>query len=53
MKTIVYVDGYNFYYGCLRHSSDKWLDLFRLFGAILKEQNPAASLDAIKFFTAE
>ncbi|MBN3495478.1 hypothetical protein [Vibrio neptunius] len=31
MKTIVYVDGFNFYYGLLRHSPYKWLDLVKLF----------------------
>lgn len=31
MKTIVYVDGYNLYYGLLRRSAFKWLDLYRLF----------------------
>lgn len=30
MKTIIYVDGYNLFYGCLKHSPDKWLDLYRL-----------------------
>lgn len=31
MRTIVYVDGYNLYYGLLRNSLYKWLDLFSLF----------------------
>lgn len=31
MKTIVYVDGLNLYYGLLRKSPHKWLDLFSLF----------------------
>jgi 6-hydroxy-3-succinoylpyridine 3-monooxygenase len=31
MRTIVYVDGYNLYYGLLRRSPYKWLDLFSLF----------------------
>lgn len=31
MKTIVFVDGYNLYYGLLRRSPWKWLDLFALF----------------------
>lgn len=31
MKTIVYVDGYNLYYGLLRRSAFKWLDLYTLF----------------------
>ena len=27
-KTIVYIDGYNLYYGLLKGTSYKWLDLF-------------------------
>lgn len=30
-RTRVYIDGYNFYYGCLKGTSYKWLDLLRLF----------------------
>ena len=31
MKTVVYVDGFNLYYGLLRGTAFKWLDLYRLF----------------------
>lgn len=31
LRTRVYVDGYNFYYGCLKGTCYKWLDLFQLF----------------------
>lgn len=31
MRTVVYIDGYNLYYGLLRKTSLKWLDLFALF----------------------
>lgn len=31
MRTIVYIDGYNLYYGLLRNSPFKWLDLYCLF----------------------
>ena len=27
MRTIVYVDGFNLYYGCLKNTPWKWLDL--------------------------
>lgn len=53
MKTIVYVDGYNLYYGCLKNTKDKWLDLIHLFGNILKVQNPSSELFKLKFFTAD
>jgi uncharacterized LabA/DUF88 family protein len=53
MKTIVYVDGYNLFYGCLKHTRDKWLDLHKLFaGQILRAQCPEAELVSIKYFTA-
>ena len=31
LRTRVYVDGYNFYYGCLKGSRHKWLNLHELF----------------------
>lgn len=53
MKAIVYVDGYNFYYGCLKHSNDKWLDIYKLFAQfVLKAQCPQVTEISIKFFTA-
>jgi hypothetical protein len=31
VRTVVYVDGYNLYYGLLRGTKLKWLDLVALF----------------------
>lgn len=53
MRTIVYVDGYNLFYGCLKHTDDKWLDLVKLFTLILKAQSPQIESLQIKFFTAD
>ncbi|MFC3679208.1 NYN domain-containing protein [Bacterioplanoides pacificum] len=53
MKTIIYIDGYNLYYGCLKHSEDKWLDLRKLFSNILATQSPHSELVQIKYFTAD
>jgi uncharacterized LabA/DUF88 family protein len=53
MKTICYVDGYNLYYGCLKHTPYKWLDLGCLLGALLHEQNPQSELVLVKYFTAD
>lgn len=54
MKTIIYVDGYNLYYGCLKHSPDKWLDLEKLlYQRVVYPQNPASELVSIRFFTAD
>lgn len=52
MKTVCYVDGFNLYYGCLKATSYKWLDLYKLFARIVHENNPNVELLQIKFFTA-
>lgn len=53
MKTIIYVDGFNLFYGCLKHSADKWLDIKKLlFDHIVKIQEPSSQLVALKYFTA-
>jgi len=62
LRTRVYVDGYNLYYGCLKGTPYKWLDPLTLFerilptvmasiapnGALTSELDPLS----IKFFTA-
>ena len=54
MKTNVYIDGYNLFYGCLKHSNDKWLDLYHLFAKrIIHGQDPNAIVDTVYFFTAD
>ncbi|HHT9772358.1 TPA: NYN domain-containing protein, partial [Legionella pneumophila] len=30
-RTTIYIDGFNLYYGCLKRTSYKWLDLKALF----------------------
>ena len=50
MRTIVYVDGYNLYYGLLRKSKLKWLDLFSLFQDHVLDQN--AELVEVRYYTA-
>lgn len=49
-RTIVYVDGFNLYYGCLKNSSFKWLDLKKLFESLLKTEKH--QITKIKYFTA-
>jgi hypothetical protein len=49
LRTIVYVDGFNLYYGCLKDSPFRWLDLHALCGHMLRED---ADIVAIKYFTA-
>src|SRR3712207_129837 len=48
MATNVYVDGFNLYYGCLRGSPYKWLDLGALVGRLL----PGDEIRRIRYFTA-
>jgi uncharacterized LabA/DUF88 family protein len=51
-NAIVYLDGYNFYYGCLRQTSYKWLDLVTLFKNILYIQDPEINLIKVNYFTS-
>ena len=56
MKTIVYVDGYNFYYGCLKGTPYKWLDIVRLFKDHVLPSSAfgvASDLIKINYFTAD
>ena len=65
LRTRIYIDGYNFYYGCLRGTPHKWLDLMPLFenhilpSALLKDgdghirQSALLPSPSIKFFTAK
>lgn len=46
-RTIIYVDGFNLYYGVLKGSDNKWLDLQRLFTMLRHDDE----IVAIKYFT--
>ncbi len=48
-RTIIYIDGFNLYYGCLKNSPYKWLDLKSLFRKLLNETHQICK---IKYFTA-
>jgi uncharacterized LabA/DUF88 family protein len=50
MRTVVYVDGFNLYYGALRGTAFKWLDLYALF----QEHVLAAGtqLEQVRYYTA-
>lgn len=50
LKTIVYVDGYNLYYGLLRKSNHKWLNLFSLFQDHVLEYG--TEVMDVRFYTA-
>ena len=49
MKTIVYVDGFNLYYGALKGTPYRWLNLQMLCQLLL----PQHQVVAIKYFTAK
>ncbi|MEP0761669.1 MAG: NYN domain-containing protein [Chloroflexota bacterium] len=48
MKTNVYVDGFNLYYGCLKKTPYRWLDLAQLCRLML----PGDTIHRIRYFTA-
>jgi len=50
MKTIVYVDAFNLYYGAVKDTSCKWLDINTLCRNLLRPENTIAG---IKYFTAK
>jgi 6-hydroxy-3-succinoylpyridine 3-monooxygenase len=46
--SIIYVDGFNLYYGALRNSSEKWLDLNQYFRYVRQDD----TIKLIRYFTA-
>lgn len=48
MKTNVYIDGFNLYYGCLKKTSYRWLNVAELCRLML----PKDTIHRIKYFTA-
>ena len=49
MRTYIYIDGFNFYYGAVKNTPYKWLDFKLLFSKLLSPQN---KIESIKYFTA-
>jgi hypothetical protein len=45
----VYIDGFNLYYGCLRGTRYKWLDL----AALARRLLPSDEINRIRYFTAK
>ena len=50
MKTNVYIDGFNLYYGCLKGTTHKWLDLALFCQASFPR--PRNQINRIRYFTA-
>ncbi len=57
LRTRIYIDGYNLYYGCLKGTPYKWLDLLVLFEQYILPSSASATSTllplSIKFFTAK
>lgn len=52
LRTAVYIDGYNLYYGRLRGTPFKWLDVVQLFDSLLVHRDQNERLERVHFFTA-
>lgn len=52
LRTAIYIDGYNLYYGRLRDTQYKWLDVVALFSQITRSIEPHSQIISVKFFTA-
>lgn len=52
LKTSIFIDGYNLYYGRLRGTQYKWLDVVALFSQITQSIEPHSQIISVKFFTA-
>jgi uncharacterized LabA/DUF88 family protein len=48
VRTYVYIDGFNLYFGALKGTAYRWLDVRRLCGLLL----PHHQIECIKYFTA-
>ena len=47
-RSIVYIDGFNLYYGALRGEPNRWLDLEKLFRLIRQDDD----IQCVRYFTA-
>jgi len=49
MKTNIYIDGFNLYFGCVKDTPYKWLDVAKMCRLLLPKDN----IQRIKYFTAK
>lgn len=52
LRTSVFIDGYNLYYGRLRGTPYKWLDVFNLCENLLAQRSQNETLTQLQLFTA-
>jgi len=50
--TAVYIDGYNLYYGRIRGTPHKWLDVVALSDRLLRDQDPTSEVTCVRYFSA-
>ena len=50
MRTSIYIDGFNLYYGAVKDTPYKWLNLDALCRLLLAQHH---TIDHIKYFTAQ
>ena len=50
MKTVVYIDGFNLYYGSLRGTRYKWLDLAALFKNLTSRKHKRLPMHACQHY---
>ena len=50
MRTSIYIDGFNLYYGAVKGTPYKWLDFHAAFTMLLQPQH---RITAINYFTAQ
>ena len=50
IKTIVYIDGFNLFYGLLQHKPNRWLNLVNFAQALV---GPEHNVTAVKYFTSK
>lgn len=51
-STAVYIDGYNLYYGRIRGTCYKWVDLVALFDSVVRKQAPDSQVEVVRYFSA-
>lgn len=47
-STAVYIDGYNLYYGRIRGTRYKWVDLVALFDSVVRKQAPDSQVEVVR-----
>jgi len=52
LRTAVFIDGYNLYYGALKGTQYKWLNLYSFVEEIIRSQHPIEGALKVNYYTA-